>query len=192
MYTKICPYCGYRNIPAAMVCANNSCGEMLKGVNIMEINDDGLQVPGPRPATPAVVASNPTPIEARPARVNVSVPNEHHAWRNAILSLVIPSISIGCLIDVIVFFISASNSSSGGDFIGPTLLGTCLGVPLVLLPFWLFGWLWLFPLIDCLRNEPTTGNERTTWTLVCIFLGLIGGSIYLIVRRPQRIAAIGY
>ncbi len=62
--------------------------------------------------------------------------------------------------------------------LGPLELAVVFGV--VLLAAW--------PLVDCLCNEPSDGNDKFTWVLVIIFLGPIGGLMYILIRRPQRIA----
>ena len=51
--------------------------------------------------------------------------------------------------------------------------------------------LWIWMLIDCLTNEPSEGNDKLVWALVIIFTHWIGALIYLLVRRPQRKAALG-
>ncbi len=56
-------------------------------------------------------------------------------------------------------------------------------VPLLGLALLIF-WLWM--LIDCLRNEPSDGNDKIVWVLVIIFTNWIGALIYYFVRRPER------
>ena len=51
--------------------------------------------------------------------------------------------------------------------------------------------LWLWMLIDCLTNEPSEGNDKLIWALVIIFANGIGALVYLLVRRPERIATHG-
>ncbi len=46
-------------------------------------------------------------------------------------------------------------------------------------------------LIDCLMKEPSEGNDKLVWALVIIFTHWLGALIYLIARRPQRIAKFG-
>jgi hypothetical protein len=50
-------------------------------------------------------------------------------------------------------------------------------------------WIWL--LIDCLRNEPSEGNDKIVWVLVIVLLNGLGALIYLIVRRPERMRRFG-
>jgi hypothetical protein len=52
--------------------------------------------------------------------------------------------------------------------------------------------LWIWTLIDCINNESDQGNERIVWVVVIAAAQLIGALIYLIVRRPKRIAALGH
>lgn len=51
--------------------------------------------------------------------------------------------------------------------------------------------LWIWTLIDCIKNEPAEGNERIVWVVVIAVTHWIGALIYLIVRRPQRKALLG-
>ena len=51
--------------------------------------------------------------------------------------------------------------------------------------------LWIWMLVDCLVNEPSEGNDKVVWVLVLIFTSWIGALIYLLVRRPKRIAEYG-
>jgi len=50
---------------------------------------------------------------------------------------------------------------------------------------------WLWALIDCIKNEPSEGNEKIIWILVIALTNWIGALIYLVVRRPQRKAEVG-
>ncbi|MHC4243929.1 MAG: PLDc N-terminal domain-containing protein [Planctomycetota bacterium] len=51
--------------------------------------------------------------------------------------------------------------------------------------------LWIWTLIDCIKNEPTEGNERIVWVVVIAVTHWIGALVYLIVRRPQRRILLG-
>ena len=51
--------------------------------------------------------------------------------------------------------------------------------------------IWIWALIDCLRNEPSEGNDKIVWVLVIILLNGLGALIYLIVRRPERVRRYG-
>jgi O-antigen/teichoic acid export membrane protein len=51
--------------------------------------------------------------------------------------------------------------------------------------------LWIWTLIDCIKNEPTEGNERIVWVVVIAAANWIGALIYLIMRRPKRKAMLG-
>jgi drug/metabolite transporter (DMT)-like permease len=57
---------------------------------------------------------------------------------------------------------------------------------LVILP--LFG-VWIWMVVDVASKE--RGQDQVVWLLVVIFAGFIGALIYLIVRRPKRIATLG-
>jgi hypothetical protein len=67
---------------------------------------------------------------------------------------------------------------------------------LILIPIWFsivagLLVLWIWTLIDCIKNESTEGNERIVWVVVIAVTHWIGALIYLIVRRPQRKAVLG-
>lgn len=51
---------------------------------------------------------------------------------------------------------------------------------------------WIWMLIDCVQNEPKEGNDRIVWLLIILFGHGIGGLIYLLARRPERIAKYGH
>ena len=68
---------------------------------------------------------------------------------------------------------------------------------LLFIPIWLsvvvgLMVLWIWTLIDCIKNEPTEGNERIVWVVVIAVTHWIGALIYLIVRRPQRKILLGH
>lgn len=45
---------------------------------------------------------------------------------------------------------------------------------------------WLIVLIDCIKNEPSEGNDKIVWILVLVFLHALGALLYLLIRKPQR------
>ena len=68
---------------------------------------------------------------------------------------------------------------------------------LIFIPIWLsivvgLFVLWIWTLIDCIKNESTEGNERIVWVVVIAVTHWIGALIYLIVRRPQRKFLLGH
>ena len=50
---------------------------------------------------------------------------------------------------------------------------------------------WLVVLIDCVKNEPSEGNDKIVWVLVIVLTHALGALIYLLVRKPQRKARYG-
>ncbi len=66
---------------------------------------------------------------------------------------------------------------------------------LFMLMFGCFGlvgtafWIWM--LIDCATKETDRDNTKLVWILIIIFTHWIGALIYLLVRRPKRIAELG-
>jgi hypothetical protein len=65
--------------------------------------------------------------------------------------------------------------------------------------FWIFGALfviaatafWIWTLVDCVKNEPSEGNDKIVWVLVIVLAHWIGALVYLIVRRPERRRLLG-
>ena len=51
---------------------------------------------------------------------------------------------------------------------------------------------WIWMLIDCISNEPSTGNDKLIWVLVILLLNWIGAAIYFLVRRPNRPRRAGH
>ena len=60
------------------------------------------------------------------------------------------------------------------------IIPVVLAVGLFLIGFWV----WM--LIDCLKNEPSEGNDKLVWLLVIVFTKIFGAAIYYFVRRPRR------
>ncbi|QDU06868.1 PLDc N-terminal domain-containing protein [Gimesia aquarii] len=50
---------------------------------------------------------------------------------------------------------------------------------------------WIWMLIDCLKYESSTGNDKIIWALVIVLLNGIGALVYYFVRRPERIKQFG-
>lgn len=50
---------------------------------------------------------------------------------------------------------------------------------------------WVWMLIDCLKNEPSIGNDKIIWALVIVFLSYLGAILYYLVRRPERMKQTG-
>jgi hypothetical protein len=62
----------------------------------------------------------------------------------------------------------------------------------VLLFAGIFGLLvWVATLADCAINEPSQGNEKIVWIIIIVFTHLLGAVLYLLLRRPRRIAQTG-
>ena len=51
--------------------------------------------------------------------------------------------------------------------------------------------LWIWMLVDCVTKEPSEGNEKVMWLLIIALTHWLGALLYLIVRRPQRVARYG-
>jgi hypothetical protein len=50
---------------------------------------------------------------------------------------------------------------------------------------------WIWVLIDCLAKEPSEGNDKVAWTLLIVFVPIIGAGLYYFIRRPERVKAAG-
>jgi hypothetical protein len=50
---------------------------------------------------------------------------------------------------------------------------------------------WLWVVVDCLRKEPSEGNEKVAWVLFILLVPVIGALLYYFIRRPERIKAVG-
>jgi len=61
-----------------------------------------------------------------------------------------------------------------------------VGVLLLILTGFAF-WIWM--IVDCATNEPSTGNDKVVWIIVIVFTHFVGALIYYFVRhRPRRFA----
>lgn len=49
---------------------------------------------------------------------------------------------------------------------------------------------WALVLVDCIRNEPD-GTDKYIRLAVILITNVFGAALYLLVRRPQRIARHG-
>lgn len=50
---------------------------------------------------------------------------------------------------------------------------------------------WVWMLIDCIKNESDEGNDKMTWVIIICVTGVLGGLLYLLVRRPKRLVSLG-
>jgi hypothetical protein len=69
-----------------------------------------------------------------------------------------------------------------------------LGLPILLLGglFSLFMLVfYFFVLVDCAKNESEDGNTKVVWILIIIFTAPLGGIIYYLIRRPERLTTLG-
>lgn len=64
-----------------------------------------------------------------------------------------------------------------------TMLFVALPLAIVAFAFWI----WM--LVDCLVHEPGDSNEKIVWTIVIVFLQVIGAILYFLLRRRRRLAA---
>jgi hypothetical protein len=45
---------------------------------------------------------------------------------------------------------------------------------------------WIWMLIDCIKNESLSGNEKVAWVLVIALTHFLGALIYFFAGRPRR------
>ncbi len=50
---------------------------------------------------------------------------------------------------------------------------------------------YIYVIVDCAKNESPEGNTKVVWILVIILTAPLGGIIYYLIRRPDRIATLG-
>lgn len=50
---------------------------------------------------------------------------------------------------------------------------------------------WLVALADCAMSEPEQGNDKLAWVIIIVFTYVLGAGLYLLVRRPRRMAEPG-
>ncbi len=81
--------------------------------------------------------------------------------------------------------LAASSSQSSSSFGPIVMMIFFLAIGLVVLAFWI----WM--LVDCIKNEPSEGNDKVVWVLVIALAGWLGALIYLFARRPARIRQFG-
>ena len=74
---------------------------------------------------------------------------------------------------------------------GAELLPEMAFWPVMLVELGLLGTLvWVWMLVDCAVNEPSAGNDKLVWVLIILFTHVLGAALYLLVRRPQRLAEV--
>lgn len=50
---------------------------------------------------------------------------------------------------------------------------------------------WVWMLVDCATEEPSTGTEKIVWVVIIALTHLLGAALYFLVRRPQRLRELG-
>ena len=133
---------------------------------------------------PSILENPAVPAVQMPAGGSTSPAS---AWSRLWPSCLVFWLISACLLNILI----ASMAGNGSNYnIGYFLLGT-LCAPILIGPIWALGYLWIWPLVDCINNEPSGGNERIFWFLVIFFTNFLGGILYLFARRPERIKLYG-
>ncbi len=57
--------------------------------------------------------------------------------------------------------------------------------PMEIFIIFILIFLWIFPLIDMVRNE-FEGNNKLIWVLAILLVPFLGGILYLLIGRKQR------
>ncbi|TXK33872.1 PLDc_N domain-containing protein [Pontibacter qinzhouensis] len=68
-----------------------------------------------------------------------------------------------------------------------------IGGPEILLILFFMGIpaiLWLWALVDLLKSDFKNQTNKLVWTLVIIFLPVLGALLYLLIGRGQKVAAV--
>jgi hypothetical protein len=47
---------------------------------------------------------------------------------------------------------------------------------------------WIWALVDCILHEPAQGTTKLIWVIVIVFTHIVGAVLYLLLRRPRRMA----
>lgn len=47
---------------------------------------------------------------------------------------------------------------------------------------------WVWMIVDCVTNEPSTGNDKIVWIIIIVFAQIVGALIYYFVRHRRRVA----
>ena len=50
---------------------------------------------------------------------------------------------------------------------------------------------YIFVIVDCAKYESDEGNTKIVWILIIVLTAPLGGIIYYLVRRPERISSLG-
>ena len=48
---------------------------------------------------------------------------------------------------------------------------------------------WVWMLVDCIRSEALSDNERIVWTVVIVFMHVLGAGVYLLAGRKRTSSA---
>ena len=178
MEVKICPNCGSHNLATASFCANKNCEELLTGVNVVEMNDDKIHLV--------------TELSRSAPRKDTPLPR-YNAPKSAgrTFALGCLGLSVGCcclanLVNPDLYDQYVGSGTKTADFFLFSFIGL-----LIAFIIWVV-WFWVWTVIDVFRNEPDTNNSKILWALLTIVMGVLGCTLYLLIRRPQRIATFGH
>lgn len=64
-------------------------------------------------------------------------------------------------------------------------------IAIIVVPVILATVFWIWVLVDCIKNEPDSGNNKVLWVVVIALAGWIGALVYLLARRPARLREVG-
>jgi len=49
---------------------------------------------------------------------------------------------------------------------------------------------WVWMLIDCIKNEPSEGNDKLIWVIIIVFTHVLGAAIYYFTKHSMRIEEV--
>ncbi len=176
MEIKVCPNCGAHNKPNAMRCGNHACQHPISDVPVVEMSFHDVKLV-------KELASD------RPWDNKFGTKSTSQVLLPSCLVLVISCCVLSNIIGLIAGIESSNNYGPGLALFIPIFTFFALFTAGII---WAFGWLWIWPFIDCLRNESSIGNEKILWALIIFFLHALGGILYLAIRRSHRIEMYGH
>ncbi|HMD89090.1 MAG TPA: PLD nuclease N-terminal domain-containing protein [Anaerolineaceae bacterium] len=207
MKVKICPKCGGHNLDTALFCANPACSEALSVSNTIELDERSVHFISStseeeklrlsQTPAPSVANSNSSMGENK---ANDTPPSQNNS--RSCSEIVSGCIGVIVVIAIVFALIVGISSLSQGSSIGEGLnnliatfvatLGGGLGTLLILgcgLSPLIFT---IWTMVDCIKNEPNSGNDKIIWVLIILFLNFIGSFLYILIRRPERKRQYGY
>ena len=201
MQIKVCPKCGGHNLETALYCANPACGETLAASDAVEIDDASVHFvsPGPGESRPEQ-AQTPPPLVTSPLS-QTPIPNKPGNGKSITLKITFGCLGILLIISCLIALLAGMGEFRYGGIgnginyiitLFAEIFGGSLGVILILACSFAPLIFWIWTLVDCVKNEASSGNDKIVWVLVIFFTNFIGAFLYILIRRPERKRIYGY